>query len=101
VPAASPADARIPARNLEIVGPLDVYYYDYFTKVLGNDVSAAKLATRDGGEVFAYEAMNLADGKRSVSEIRDMLSGRYGPIPLAEISDYFDLLARAKAVTFR
>ena len=104
LPAAPPGpqtDPRIPLRSREIVGPLDVYYYDYFTQVLGTDVSAAKLAARDGGEVFAYEAMNLVDGKRTVSEIRDMLTGRYSPVPLAEISDYFDLLAKAKAVSFR
>jgi aminopeptidase YwaD len=102
-PAASAAtgDPRVPVRNREIVGPLDVYYYDYFTRVLGTDVSSAKLAQKDGGEIFAYEAMNLVDGKRTVSEIRDILAGRYSPVSLAEIGDYFDLLAKAKAVTFR
>jgi hypothetical protein len=51
--------------------------------------------------VLAYEAVNLADGKRSVSEIRDVLSGRYAPVPLPAIAEYFDLLAKAGAFSFR
>jgi hypothetical protein len=101
VPPAPKTDARIPVRSREIVGPLDVYYYQYFTQVPGADASGAKLAARDGGEVFAYEAMNLVDGRRTVSEIRDTLSGRYSPVPLSEISDYFERLEKAGAVSFR
>jgi len=41
------------------------------------------------------------DGKRTVSEIRDVLTGCYAPVPLPEVAEYFDLLARAKAVSFR
>ena len=92
---------RVPVRNPEIVGPLDIYYYDFFTQVLGSDVSRALLARRDGGEILAYETMNLVDGKRTVSEIRDILTGRYSPVPVAEIADYLDLLADAKAITWK
>ncbi len=97
-PARPGADRRVPARNPEIVGPLNVYYYDYFADVPGADLSKTALARRDDGDVLAYEAFNLADGRRSVSEIRDVLAGRYGPVPLPEIAEYFELLARAGAV---
>ena len=102
LPAASaPADRRVPTRNPEIVGPLNVYYYDYFADIPGADFTKTALAGRDDGDVLAYEALNLADGTRSISEIRDVLSGRYEPVPLSAIAEYFELLARAGAVQLR
>ena len=102
VPPEDGADRRVPARSSAIVGPLDVYYFDYLTETLGAEaVAKAALPARDGGDVLAWEAFNLVDGKRSVSEIRDVLTGRYAPVPLADIENYIDLLARAKAVSFR
>ena len=98
-PATPPADRRVPTRNPAIVGPLDVYYYDYFADIPGADLSQTALAQREDGDVIAYEAINLADGKRSISEIRDVLTGRYAPVPLSAIAEYFDLLAKAGAVT--
>jgi aminopeptidase YwaD len=62
--------------------------------------SKAALPDRADG-VLAWEAFNFADGRRTVSEIRDVLSGRYAPVPLAEVAAYFDLLARAKAITWK
>ena len=97
-PAPPPADRRVPTRNAQIVGPLNVYYYDYFADIPGADFSKTALAQREDGDVLAYEAFNLADGKRSVSEIRDALTGRYAPVPLPAIAEYFDLLAKAGAV---
>jgi aminopeptidase YwaD len=96
----APADRRVPTRNPGIVGPLNVYYYDYFADIPGADFSKTALAAREDGEVLAYEAFNLADGRLSVSEIRDELTGRYDPVPLAAIAEYFELLAKAGAVTF-
>lgn len=102
VPPEEGADRRVPIRGAEIVGPLGVYYFDYLDRSLGEGaVGKIALAKRDRGDVLAWEAFNLADGRRSVSDIRDVLAGRYFPVPLAEISEYFDLLARAKAVTIR
>jgi hypothetical protein len=100
-PAPPPADRRVPVRNPEIAGPLNVYFYDYFADVPGGDLSRIALAGREDGEVLAYEALNLADGTRSISAIRDVLSGRYAPVPLPVIVEYFDLLAKAGVVTFR
>jgi aminopeptidase YwaD len=97
-PAPAAADRRIPTRNPAIVGPLNVYYYDYFADIPGADFSKTALAGRDDGDILAYEALNLADGRRSISEIRNVLTGRYAPVPLPAIAEYFDLLARAGAV---
>jgi hypothetical protein len=96
------SDRRVPSRSAEIVGPLNVYYFDYVEQALGEGVmSKIALLKRDGGDILAWEAFNLADGRHSVSQIRDVLSGRYAPVPVSEISEYFDLLARAKAVLLR
>ena len=61
---------------------------------------AAALLSRRNGEVLAFEALNLADGKRTISDVRDTLSALYGPVPVPEVAEYFELLARAKAVTW-
>ncbi len=100
LPAARPADPRVPVRNPEIKGPLDVYYFDYFQHPGRPGVDPAKtaLAAREDGALLAYEAFNLADGKRSISEIRDALAGRYASVPLSAVAEYFEMLARAKAV---
>ena len=97
----SDGDRRVPSRSAEVVGPLDVYYSDFLTDAVGADaVAKAALTAREDG-VLAWEAFNLVDGKRTISDIRDVLTGRYAPVPLPEVAQYFDLLARAKAVTFR
>ena len=102
IPPEEGGDRRIPVRSPEVVGPLGVYYFDYLQRALGaGAISAIALARRDGGDVLAWEAFNLVDGRRSVSDIRDVLSGRYSAVPVTEIAEYFDLLARAKAVSFR
>jgi aminopeptidase YwaD len=95
-------DPRVPSRNSEIRGPLDVYYYSYLTPAGGDAATSAEpaLARREGGDVLAYEAFNLVDGRRTVSDIRDILTGRYEPVPLADVAGYLDLLARAGAVRF-
>jgi hypothetical protein len=44
------------------------------------------------GPSFAYEALNLVDGKRSLQEIGDELAGTAGPVPLAEVQNYLATL---------
>ncbi len=99
VPASS-GDARIPVRSPEIRGPLDVYYYDHLT-ARGAEMQVDTTALPGDAELLAYEALNLTDGKRSVSEIRDVLTGRYQPVPVAFLSAHFDRLARAGVVSWR
>jgi hypothetical protein len=94
-----PRDPRIPERTPAVRGPLEVYYYDHLAVTLGESAGPPPaLAKRD---VLAYEALNLVDGKRSVSDIRDLLTGRYAPVPLAEVTEWLDLLAKAGVVRFR
>jgi hypothetical protein len=96
----APRDGRVPVRNAEIRGPLEVYYFN-FLKASGADPSKSPaLAGREKGDVLTYEAFNLVDGRRTVSDIRDALSGLYAPVPLAEVAEYLDSLAAAGAVHF-
>jgi aminopeptidase YwaD len=87
-------------RNRAVRGSLDAFGYDYLADHLGRE-AAGKLALpafegiRGGGEDYVYEALNLADGSRTTSEIRDALSAIYGPVP-QDVVDAF-LAAAAKA----
>ncbi len=107
VPAAGVRDTRVPVRSPEVRGPLSVYYYDHLSEALtarGLDQAALPpLPALDEGDadLMAYEALNLADGQRSVAEIRDVLTGRYAPVPLDFVAGYFDRLARAGIVTLK
>jgi hypothetical protein len=79
-------------------GPLTAFGYDYLTDRLGPErVKALALlrhegARGDGGE-YAYEALNLADGTRSVRQVRDALSAIYGPVPVEAVAEYLRALA--------
>ncbi|MEO8359108.1 MAG: DUF4910 domain-containing protein [Vicinamibacteria bacterium] len=106
VPDVSDRDLRVPVRNPEVKGPLSVYYYDAFGAALAarglSESSLPRLPPLDGDEDFMqYEALNLADGRRSVADIRDVLTGRYDPIPSAFVATYFERLATAGLVTWK
>jgi hypothetical protein len=47
------------------------------------------------------EAVNLIDGRRTVSQIRDVLSGLYTPVREEEIGEYFDALAKIGLVVWK
>jgi hypothetical protein len=97
-----PRDARVPVRSPDVRGPLGVYYYDHLTEVLGAGVrTTTALSEREHGDVLCFEALNLVDGKRAVSDIRDVLTGRYEPVSVKEVAEYLDLLARAKVISWR
>ncbi len=87
-------------RNHAVRGSLDAFGYDYLVDHLGKDTTAklelpAFEGLRGGGEDCAYEALNLVDGSRTTSEIRDALSAIYGPVPQPAVDAF--LAAAAKA----
>jgi aminopeptidase YwaD len=80
-------------------GPLAVFGYDYFA----DHAKAAGVATPKlfgyeglwgGGEEYAYEVLNFADGKRNAQEIRDAVSAEYGPVPLEMVVEYLRALEK-------
>jgi aminopeptidase YwaD len=76
--------------------------YSYFEDHAGRrHLTSPALLTHQGlwGSDYAYEALNLVDGRRTVSQIRDALAAIYGPVPLAEVMEYLDDLARIGVLT--
>lgn len=84
-------------RNPEIQGPMNAFGYGYLEAHLPADkLSGLRLPdwanTRfDNGE-FAYEALNLVDGVRSVSRIRDWLTAELEPVPVEVVAEYLEAL---------
>jgi len=98
-----PERAAVYKRNVEPKGPLAVFGYDYFAehaKTAG--VATPKLLSYEGlwggGEEYAYEVLNFADGKRNAQEIRDSVSGEYGPVSLALVTEYLAALEKIGVV---
>jgi len=87
------------ARKSTPRGPLEVFGYDYFA----DHARAANIATPKllsykglwgGGEEYAYEVLNFADGKRNGQEIRDAVSAEYGPVPVELVGEYLAALEK-------
>jgi aminopeptidase YwaD len=89
--------AVIYRRQAEPRGPLVVFGSDYFldhAKSIGLAAPAllAYEGSWGGGEEYAYEALNLADGRRDAQQIADELSAEYGPVPTAMVAEYLRTL---------
>ncbi len=91
------------SRNPEIKGTMGAFGYDYFTDKYGEEKSRSIRLLRfqglraSGGE-YAYEVLNLADGKRNVQQIRDAVSAIYGSVPLDIVLEYLRALETIKVV---
>jgi hypothetical protein len=105
-----PDASRVPTRTAEF-GPLTFQNDDVLLDRLGSErVAKIKLLdsggnrlfrVQDRGALYAYEIVNLVDGKRSVGEIRDSVAAEYGPIPLDVVADYLKACEEAKIVVLR
>jgi aminopeptidase YwaD len=100
---ARPGTGIIYRRNPELKGPMSVFGYDYFAAHYGaHRVSEVPLlqhrGLRGSGSEYAYEALNLVNGERTVSEIRDALAAIYGPVPLSAVADYLQALESIQVV---
>jgi hypothetical protein len=91
------AGARVYRRAAQPRGPMGAFGYDYLTDHLGEArARALRLAQftglRGDGDAYAYEALNLMDGRRPLQEVRDMVSAIYGPVPLDVLAEYAEAL---------
>lgn len=86
----------VPARTAEIRGPVNIFRPEYgrwwLIDKTGDEHFERKLGIAERGEYAYYEALNLANGRRSVAEIRNVLSAEFGPIPEAEVLQFFKFL---------
>jgi len=84
-------------------GPMAVFGYDYFADhAKSAGIAAPKLLSYEGswggGEEYAYEALNFADGRHNAQQITDELSAEYGPVPLGLVVEYLRALKRIGVV---
>ena len=89
---------RIPARK--VLGPMNIYYYDYLEdRASAEDKQALERSfTGANREIILYEILNLVDGKRNVQGIRDFISAAYRPIPVDDVAAYLRLLEKIGVV---
>ena len=82
---------------------MSVFGYDYLNDKYGEERAGALGIFRhaglwgSGGE-YAYEILNLVDGKRSPAEIRDAVSAIYGPVPLPLVVEFLGALEAAGVI---
>jgi hypothetical protein len=70
---------------------------DYLEKKLGEGaLREIKL-----GRLAAYEALNFADGRRSILDIRNAVSAEFGPVNLQDVHDFFKILEQAELVRLK
>ena len=99
----APAGGAVYRRNPEVKGPMSVFGYNYFNDKYGEERAGTLRIFRhaglwgSGGE-YAYEVLNLVDGRRSPAEIRDAVSAIYGPIPLEVVVEFLGALEAVGAV---
>jgi aminopeptidase YwaD len=89
---------RVYQRKANPKGPLAVFGYDYFEAEWGKrgHTTRPKLLEYEGlwggGEEYAYEVLNFADGKKNVQQIADAVSAEYGPVPVQLVDEYLKAL---------
>jgi hypothetical protein len=105
VVASRPEEVMIPERNMAIRGPVNFYRPEYGRWWLADKTKDehfdSKIPLARRGHYVMYEALNFVDGKRTVADIRDLVSDEFEPIPVEEFANYFDFLASVGVVTMK
>ncbi len=92
-------DQRVPVRNAAVKGPLSPAG-DWLVEHAGPASAQIAITRLPDSEDVTYELLNFVDGTRSVGEIRDAVSAEFAPIDLAAVREYFDVLAKAGAISY-
>jgi len=98
-PEAEAGFTMVPRRNPAMIGLMDVVpggYAQFSGKTFSGPDPLAGIPER---EIVEYEAFNLADGQRSVAQIRDILSAAYGKISAEALLGYYKQLAQMQVVS--
>lgn len=90
--------ARVYNRTSSPKGPMSVFGYNYFNDKYGAEKAGKiKVFSYSGiwgsGGAYAYEILNLVDGSRSITDIRNAVSAEFGPIPTMYVKEYLEALA--------
>lgn len=91
------AEAVVYRRAAAPKGPMIGFGYGYLDdKLRAKGIAAPALLSYQGlwggGAEYAYEALNLVDGRRTVRRIADDLAAIYGPVPSATVIEYLAAL---------
>ena len=84
----------VPVRSEDFVCPLQT---DWLAEKIGSE-ALEEIKLRGYG---SYEALNFADGRRSLLDIANAVSAEYGPVKLEDIFSFFRLLEKAGVVEMR
>jgi hypothetical protein len=100
------SDTRVYERNPTVKGPMSAFGYSYIRDEYGDEKYEALAlpgfsGTHGSGGEYEYEVLNLVDGKRTVSAIRDWLATELGPVPLEYISEYLSALEEIDVIRLR
>lgn len=100
-----PAEAAVKAaagafvRNPELKGPMTAFAYNYLEDHYGMEKAESLLLRKiTDGDIYEYEVLNFVDGRRSPQEIRDLLTGAYGPVALDAVTQYLKALESISVV---
>jgi hypothetical protein len=80
-----------PVKRL-VRGPMSAFGYDWLDAHYKGEAIRLNPAVQ-------YEALNLADGKRSAKEIAEMLSAIYEPVKAEDVQQFLDALVSAGVVS--
>ena len=103
---ATDGDVTVYVRNADVQGNMSAFGYSYMSDKYGAD-RHARLHLRNytgshgSSGQYVYEALNLVDGNRTVSEIRDWLTAELGPVPVAIVSEYLTALEEIGVIQIR
>ena len=101
----APVDGIVYRRRAEPKGPMSGFGYSWLDDRLEKTrFPRPKLLDREAprdGPSFAYEALNLVDGNRSVQDIGNQLAGTVGPVPMTEVADFLATLQRVGLLEVR
>jgi aminopeptidase YwaD len=91
------AEAVVYRRAAAPKGPMTGFGYGYLDdKLHEKGIATPALVSYQGlwggGGEYAYEALNLVDGRRTVRQIADDLAAIYGPVPAATVIEYLAAL---------
>ena len=97
--------AEIPVRNPDIRGPVNFFRIEYgrwwLIEKTGSEHFEQKVPLAKYGHYMLFEALSFADGKRSVAEIRDLISAEYEPVSVQDVEQYFQFLDSLGVVHMR
>jgi hypothetical protein len=90
-------DSLVYERNPAVKGPMSAFGYSFVHDRYGDERFAALAlpaytGSHGSGGEYAYEALNLVDGQRTVGRIRDWLTAELGPVPVEHVSEYLAAL---------